>query len=292
MHLIMRLLFCLGMLFLVSGCSTYSLQELRSATPKGTPFQAQLAVRYLKFSEEKAAKYNWIDSGYFADKGLQAAYGHDVPPENLDVWDEPKDKQAGLLEARKKLVGMLQGKAKETQPNVAADAQYFYDCWVENQNNDWQPDEIAYCRDGFEQAMLKLGGAPPPEAASPGAAPAAKVETPKKEAYIVFFGTNRDTLDENGQRLIDSVAADIKKQGGEDYSVVVNGHTDTVGNKRYNSDLSKRRAQNVLQALVERGIPKMLVRAFGFGDTDLKVQTGPGVAEPKNRRVEIYIGDQ
>ncbi len=96
----LKLLALLVIIHAVTGCTTYSLQELRSTTPKGTPFQAALAVKYLRFAEEEAANYDWVDSAYFADKGLVAAYGDNVAPEQLSAWDIPEDKRAELEAAR------------------------------------------------------------------------------------------------------------------------------------------------------------------------------------------------
>jgi len=36
-------------------------------------------------------------------------------------------------------------------------------------------------------------------------------------------------------------------------------------------------------------VPENAITIQGFGDTRLLVQTGPGVREPQNRRVEIII---
>jgi outer membrane protein OmpA-like peptidoglycan-associated protein len=41
--------------------------------------------------------------------------------------------------------------------------------------------------------------------------------------------------------------------------------------------------------LVKDGVPQAAIGIQGFGDTQLLVQTGPGVREPQNRRVEIVI---
>ena len=41
--------------------------------------------------------------------------------------------------------------------------------------------------------------------------------------------------------------------------------------------------------LISRGVAASRIRWQGFGETQLKVQTGDGVNEPLNRRVEIKI---
>jgi OOP family OmpA-OmpF porin len=40
---------------------------------------------------------------------------------------------------------------------------------------------------------------------------------------------------------------------------------------------------------VKDGVPASAIAIQGFGETHLLVPTGPGVREPQNRRVEIFI---
>ena len=41
--------------------------------------------------------------------------------------------------------------------------------------------------------------------------------------------------------------------------------------------------------LISQGVASSRIRWMGFGETQLKVQTGDNVANPLNRRVEIKI---
>ncbi len=69
--------------------------------------------------------------------------------------------------------------------------------------------------------------------------------------------------------------------------ILINGHTDSVGDERYNMNLSRQRAESVAQWFSSHGYfgrSLMTVQAFG------KSQPIPGNADPaKNRRVEIYV---
>jgi len=69
----------------------------------------------------------------------------------------------------------------------------------------------------------------------------------------------------------------------------VAGHTDAVGTDQYNDALSLRRAERVSALLVARGIPSDRITAVGRGKRELLVPTPDGVAEPRNRRVEITV---
>ena len=71
--------------------------------------------------------------------------------------------------------------------------------------------------------------------------------------------------------------------------IMVTGNTDTTGTARYNQGLSVRRAQNVAAELVRLGVPRSAITTQGVGFSRPLVNTGPGVREPQNRRVEIVL---
>jgi outer membrane protein OmpA-like peptidoglycan-associated protein len=71
--------------------------------------------------------------------------------------------------------------------------------------------------------------------------------------------------------------------------IEVDGYTDTSGTPKYNQGLSLRRADAVAAELVQDGVARAAISVRGFGETKLLVQTGPGVREPQNRRVEIIL---
>ena len=117
----------------MGGCSTYSLQELRQATPAGTPFQTALAHLYMDFAAQEEKDYDWISSWHFADKGLLAVYGKDTAPEDLKDWDIPAEHIEALTKARAALVAALTPENEKANPELAAKAQFNFDCWVEQQ---------------------------------------------------------------------------------------------------------------------------------------------------------------
>ncbi len=271
-------LLLLACLLSLSACSTYSLQNLRQTTPKGTPFQAALAARYLEFAENEEKDYDWSSAWHFADKGLSAAYGNDVAPEYTEEWRIPSAAQAELTDARARLMQALTDSAKANQPQDAADAVFFFDCWVEQQEEGWQEDDINYCREHFQQALLALSGAPA-QAPAPSAA--------ERTSYLVYFALGRTELDASAERTVDKVAADLRQ--ADDYAITLNGHTDRSGAAKSNMTLSRLRAERVKAALTARGIPTSRIQTYGFGETDPRKATNDGVKETANRRVEIFV---
>jgi len=71
--------------------------------------------------------------------------------------------------------------------------------------------------------------------------------------------------------------------------VTVNGYTDTFGAPDKNLALSQKRARAIADALAHEGVPAGRIAAQGFGESHLRVMTGDGKKEPRNRRIEILI---
>jgi outer membrane protein OmpA-like peptidoglycan-associated protein len=71
--------------------------------------------------------------------------------------------------------------------------------------------------------------------------------------------------------------------------VLVVGHTDAVGTDASNDALGQRRADVVRAALIRQGLPADAVRAISRGKRELVIPTPAGVAEARNRRVEIVV---
>ncbi|MEK0085653.1 OmpA family protein [Benzoatithermus flavus] len=103
--------------------------------------------------------------------------------------------------------------------------------------------------------------------------------------YTVYFAFDRATLGPEARRVVAQAADEYKRTGSA--QITVTGYTDTSGRASYNQRLSERRAEAVRQELVRLGVPDSQIVATGRDEHDLAVQTGDGVREPRNRRVEI-----
>ncbi len=77
----------------------------------------------------------------------------------------------------------------------------------------------------------------------------------------------------------------------KNYGIYVYGHTDNIGSREYNLDLSERRAQTVLDYLTQNGIAPEIITSKGFGQSQPIVPGTSATARAKNRRVEIGIVD-
>ena len=111
---------------------------------------------------------------------------------------------------------------------------------------------------------------------------------PERAAHFtLYFNEASDDLTPESRAELERMLADVAKRPVRD--IVIVGHTDAVGSDQYNDALAKKRAERVKAMLVERGIAGGDIDAIGRGKRDLLVPTPDGVAEPRNRRVEIVV---
>ncbi len=97
-----------------------------------------------------------------------------------------------------------------------------------------------------------------------------------------FFDFNSSSLKPGAYTEIDRVANVLNKYPRT--SIQVAGHTDSRGSQAYNLRLSKKRAQAVKNALVQRGVNPQRIATIGYGESQ-PISSDPAT----NRRVEIII---
>jgi len=71
--------------------------------------------------------------------------------------------------------------------------------------------------------------------------------------------------------------------------LVVIGHTDTVGSDESNTALAMQRARSIAERLRDAGIRVGALTLESHGEKNPLVPTKDGVAEPRNRRVQVTI---
>jgi outer membrane protein OmpA-like peptidoglycan-associated protein len=105
---------------------------------------------------------------------------------------------------------------------------------------------------------------------------------------VVHFAIAKDTLTKDEKAKLDEVASQLGSQ--QRYFVTVEGYTDQTGDKAFNDQLSRNRANQVISYLVgSHDVPVYRIHMVGLGDQKL-VDEGKGKeARKQSRRVEITI---
>jgi OOP family OmpA-OmpF porin len=272
---LVHLIGVLGAVGLLAGCASNIKQMEEVQATGGTPFTQALTEEYRSFVAHEKDERDWTAADYFAIKGLAAAGGQVVLPEEVgDVGEH----QHALTDGRARLMAALDGGARDSNPQVAARAQRAFDCWNhEAEEDNWYEsitdDHVKPCRDEFEAAMAQLQ--PPMQ---PSVNP---------NEYIVLFDFDKSNINKAGQAVLNQVLADAAKAGGVKISAT--GHADRSGSEDYNMALSLRRADSVREALIAGGVSADAITVAGRGESEPAVPTADGVKEQANRRVVIVL---
>jgi outer membrane protein OmpA-like peptidoglycan-associated protein len=136
---------------------------------------------------------------------------------------------------------------------------------------------------GGSPTIKPLGakGLKPTEAALVSALP------PPAKSFTLYFLEGTTDMTRESAPVVDEIRAEIAARPGAE--VQVTGHTDTVGSDDDNDALSQKRAEEILNLLVNKGFDRTIMSAVGRGERELKVPTGDNVSSPVNRRVEVIV---
>jgi OOP family OmpA-OmpF porin len=120
--------------------------------------------------------------------------------------------------------------------------------------------------------------------------PEPKPEPEPVEEVVTFRGVNFDfdksNIREDMQPVLNEAARIIKDHDG---TVVLSGHTDSIGTQEYNMGLSKRRAESVKEYLVNRGVRAGRIELEWYGESRPKYTNETSEGRALNRRVEIEL---
>ena len=103
----------------------------------------------------------------------------------------------------------------------------------------------------------------------------------------VLFAFDKATLSPEAFRNVDKLADFLQKHPNR--SVLIEGHTDSVGSDEYNLDLSKKRADAVKTALVAEGVAEERITPKGYGKKYPVASNNTSDGRQLNRRVEVVV---
>ena len=143
------------------------------------------------------------------------------------------------------------------------------------------------------------GGAPPQAAQAPPAVAAPRRElTPVEQACQqklvdqikeknIQFRTGSADIEQDSEGLIEDLSKILKSC--PEVKVEIGGHTDNTGDADGNRQLSKDRAQSVLDALVAAGVRTDRLTAAGYGDGRPVATNDTREGRAQNRRTEFVV---
>ena len=101
------------------------------------------------------------------------------------------------------------------------------------------------------------------------------------------FGSSK--LTKQAYDLLDQIYAILNSNSTAWTKIIVSGHTDNIGPKSVNQQLSIARAQAVKDYLVKKGIPASAITVAGYGEDKPIASNDTPAGRQKNRRVEFEI---
>jgi outer membrane protein OmpA-like peptidoglycan-associated protein len=104
----------------------------------------------------------------------------------------------------------------------------------------------------------------------------------------IFFDFNSDMPRPEAGAVFDLLAENMRRDV-PDSAVTVLGHTDAVGTDAYNVNLSARRAANVMQELVRRGVRADQLSEVAIGKQQPIAPNDTEAGRARNRRVEFLV---
>jgi len=105
--------------------------------------------------------------------------------------------------------------------------------------------------------------------------------------YSINFETGSAVITKTSEKVLLDLAEVIRER--PDISIEVGGHTDSDGADDMNLDLSQRRAQAVVDWLVNKGIDISQLTAKGYGESNPMASNNTIEGKAANRRIEIKV---
>ncbi|MBO6519809.1 MAG: hypothetical protein JJ900_02870 [Rhodospirillales bacterium] len=132
----------------LAACTNAEIRATRIGSVNANPLQQQLYLQYGELAFRKQTEGNSASARHFELKAARAAAGRDV------VSDRPDNPDA-LADFVRLHFAISDGTAV---PAIRARAQVMFDCWLEEQEQNLDRDDIQACRQEFERALALLTG--------------------------------------------------------------------------------------------------------------------------------------
>ena len=301
-HKIINFLLISTFLLLINSCAYFRLKELDKHNFSQDNIYDLVSKEYKEFAySELYEMHDELDANYFAFKANNILKTKIIRIENPNNWKIPDNYENEAKEEYKKISSLLKEEFTFQYPKLVAKLVSGYDCWLEQIEENWQIKDIEYCKNKFTNAYKKILASEvsrqsiskkqKSEISSSSVSEKNKsyfIKGDKTKSILVFFNYDSHKLSITEKDKLDNyISTSIKSDSN---SIIIYGHTDTKGSKKYNLILSEQRALSVSKYFRKKGINnKLIIKSYGE-DYPLII-TGDNVEEENNRRVEVIINN-
>ena len=301
-HKIINFLLISTFLLLINSCAYFRLKELDKYNFSQDNIYDLVSKEYKEFAySELYEMHDELDANYFAFKANNILKTKIIRIENPKNWKIPDNYENEAKEEYKKISSLLKEELTFQYPKLVAKLVSGYDCWLEQIEENWQIKDIEYCKNKFTNAYKKILASEisrqsiskkqKSEISSSSVSEKNKsyfIKGDKTKSVLVFFNYDSHKLSITEKDKLDNyISTSIKSDSNP---IIIYGHTDTKGSKKYNLILSEQRALSVSKYFRKKGINnKLIIKSYGE-DYPLII-TGDNVEEENNRRVEVIINN-
>jgi outer membrane protein OmpA-like peptidoglycan-associated protein len=120
------------------------------------------------------------------------------------------------------------------------------------------------------------------------------VETPSQTNVLcdlfnnIYFEFDKTEITPKAATIIDEIAQIMLTDTSKKY--LITGCTDAKGSSQYNMDLSQKRADAVVNALIKKGVPNKMLKAKGVGaKISYASQNAPNEIREGDRKIIVQI---
>ena len=301
-HKIINFLLISTFLLLINSCAYFRLKELDKYSFSQDNIYDLVSKEYKEFAySELYEMHDELDANYFAFKANNILKTKIIRIENPKNWKIPDNYENEAKEEYKKISSLLKEEFTFQYPKLVAKLVSGYDCWLEQIEENWQIKDIEYCKNKFTNAYKKILASEvskqsiskkqKSEISSSSVSEKNKsyfIKGDKTKSVLVFFNYDSHKLSITEKDKLDNYISTLIKTDSN--PIIIYGHTDTKGSKKYNLILSEQRALSVSKYFRKKGINnKLIIKSYGE-DYPLII-TGDNVEEENNRRVEVIINN-
>ena len=301
-HKIINFLLISIFLLLINSCAYFRLKELDKHNFSQDNIYDLVSKEYKEFAySELYEMHDELDANYFAFKANNILKTKIIHIENPKNWKIPDNYEIEAKEEYKKISSLLKEKFTFQYPKLVAKLVSGYDCWLEQIEENWQIKDIEDCKNKFTNAYKKIlaseeskqsiSKTQKSEINSSSVSEKNKsnfIKGDKTKSVLVFFSYDSHKLSITEKDKLDNyITSSIKTNS---IPIIINGHTDTKGSKKYNLTLSEQRALSVSKYFRKKGLNNNLI-IKSYGEDYPLIITGDNIEEKNNRRVEVIINN-